>query len=53
VVYSEGLSLDGAAVPVGVSCRICERPDCHQRAFPPLGRNPHVSAFPSLGKGTG
>ena len=38
VVYSEGLNLDGAAVPVGVSCRICERPDCHQRAFPPLGR---------------
>jgi predicted transcriptional regulator len=38
VVYSEGLRLDGAAVPVGVSCRICERPDCHQRAFPPLGR---------------
>jgi len=38
VVYSEGLSLDGAAVPVGVSCRICERPDCHQRALPPLGR---------------
>ena len=37
-MYSEGLSLDGAAVPVGVSCRICERPDCHQRAFPPLGR---------------
>lgn len=38
VVYSEGLRLDGAAVPVGVSCRICERPNCHQRAFPPLGR---------------
>jgi hypothetical protein len=38
VVYSEGLRLDGAAVPIGVSCRICERPDCHQRAFPPLGR---------------
>jgi predicted transcriptional regulator/DNA-binding XRE family transcriptional regulator len=38
VVYSEGLQLDGLAVPVGVSCRICERPDCHQRAFPPLGR---------------
>jgi hypothetical protein len=38
VVYSEGVRLDGAAVPVGVSCRICERPDCHQRAFPPLGR---------------
>lgn len=38
VVYSEGLSLTGAAVPIGVSCRICERPDCHQRAYPPLGR---------------
>ena len=38
VVYSQGLQLDGPAVPVGVSCRICERPDCHQRAFPPLGR---------------
>jgi predicted transcriptional regulator/transcriptional regulator with XRE-family HTH domain len=38
VVYSEGLRLDGVAVPVGVSCRICERPNCHQRAFPPLGR---------------
>ena len=33
----EGLRLDGAAVP-SVSRRICERPDCHQRAFPPLGR---------------
>ncbi len=38
VVYSAGLRLDGAAVPVGVSCRICERPDCHQRAYPPLDR---------------
>ncbi|HWJ04846.1 MAG TPA: short-chain fatty acyl-CoA regulator family protein [Steroidobacteraceae bacterium] len=38
VVYSEGLRLDGAAVPVGVSCRICERPNCHQRAYPPLDR---------------
>jgi predicted transcriptional regulator/transcriptional regulator with XRE-family HTH domain len=44
VVYSEGLRLDGQAVPVGVSCRICERPDCHQRAFPPLGRRLTVQA---------
>lgn len=33
---------DGAArriaVPVGVTCRLCERPDCHQRAHPPLRR---------------
>ena len=44
VVYSQGLQLDGPAVPVGVSCRICERPDCHQRAFPPLGRRLVVRA---------
>jgi hypothetical protein len=24
--------------PIGVSCRICERRDCHQRAVPPLER---------------
>ena len=24
--------------PIGVSCRICERRNCHQRAVPPLKR---------------
>ena len=24
--------------PIGISCRICERRDCHQRAVPPLER---------------
>ena len=24
------------AVPVGVTCRLCDRKDCPQRAFPPL-----------------
>ena len=24
-----------AATPIGTSCRICPRPDCDQRAFPP------------------
>lgn len=38
VVYSEGLRLDGPAVPIGTSCRICERTDCRQRAFPPIDR---------------
>jgi XRE family transcriptional regulator, fatty acid utilization regulator len=38
LVYSAGLPLDGPAVPIGVSCRICERADCHQRAFPTLDR---------------
>ncbi|MBY0432297.1 MAG: short-chain fatty acyl-CoA regulator family protein [Rhodospirillales bacterium] len=39
VVYSAGLDVSntGAAVPIGVNCRICERPACQQRAFPPVG----------------
>ena len=38
LVYSDGIDLDRAetAVPVGVTCRICERMDCEQRSFPPL-----------------
>lgn len=38
LVYSAAVQIDGAAVPIGISCRICEREDCHQRAFPPLDR---------------
>ena len=38
VVYASGLDLDGPAARIGVSCRICERDDCPQRAFPPLDR---------------
>lgn len=39
LVYAAGLDLNNpaAAVPVGSSCRICERLDCHQRAVPPAG----------------
>lgn len=37
IVYADGLRLGGdAAVPIGVNCRLCERLDCSQRAFPPL-----------------
>lgn len=38
LVYSDGIDLSNldAAVPIGISCRICERMDCLQRAFPPL-----------------
>lgn len=36
IVYADGFDLDAAAVPVGVSCRLCERMDCRQRAFPPM-----------------
>lgn len=40
LVYADGVDLDAhdAAVPVGVTCRLCERMDCEQRAFPPLQR---------------
>jgi predicted transcriptional regulator/DNA-binding XRE family transcriptional regulator len=38
LVYSDGIDLDSAhtATPVGVTCRLCERSDCEQRAFPSI-----------------
>ena len=38
VVYADGLDLarPEAATEIGVGCRLCERADCRQRAFPPL-----------------
>ena len=40
MIYSAGLDLEDkeAAVPIGVSCRVCERNNCPQRAFPPIGK---------------
>jgi hypothetical protein len=38
LIYAEGLDLKGRFEPIGISCRICERPDCHQRSVPPLER---------------
>ncbi len=40
LVYADGLDLtrDGAFEPIGISCRICERANCHQRSVPPLER---------------
>jgi predicted transcriptional regulator/plasmid maintenance system antidote protein VapI len=39
LVYSEGLDLSGGvSTPIGAGCRVCERDDCPQRAFPALGR---------------
>lgn len=39
VVYGDGLDLTGsAATPIGSGCRVCERDNCPQRAFPQLGR---------------
>jgi predicted transcriptional regulator/transcriptional regulator with XRE-family HTH domain len=38
LVYADGYDLDNldAAVPIGTTCRLCERMDCEQRAFAPL-----------------
>ena len=38
LVYADGIDLENldAAVPVGITCRMCERLDCEQRAFPAL-----------------
>ena len=36
VVYADGLDLERSKVGIGLSCRLCDRPDCRSRAFPPL-----------------
>jgi hypothetical protein len=38
MVYSDGMDLENVhlATPVGVTCRLCERSDCEQRAFPSI-----------------
>ena len=38
LVYADGLDLRGEFDPIGISCRICERRNCHQRSVPPLER---------------
>lgn len=40
LVYADNLDVSNAAAyePIGISCRICERSDCHQRSVPPLER---------------
>lgn len=41
LVYAEGLELDESnpGTPIGSGCRVCERMNCPQRAFPPLGKD--------------
>lgn len=44
LVYSDGVDLENpaAATPVGVTCRLCERTDCAERALPSLRHPLHV-----------
>jgi len=41
LTYAEGMDLKNKNLetPIGVSCRICPRTDCQQRAFPPIDKN--------------
>ena len=41
LAYSEGMDLQNKKLetPIGVSCRICPRVDCQQRAFPPIDKD--------------
>ncbi|WP_299373175.1 helix-turn-helix transcriptional regulator [uncultured Tateyamaria sp.] len=40
LVFADGMDIarDAAFEPIGISCRICERKQCHQRSVPPLER---------------
>ncbi|MDG1116514.1 MAG: short-chain fatty acyl-CoA regulator family protein [Flavimaricola sp.] len=44
LVYADHMDLGTPAAyqPIGISCRICERRECHQRAVPPLERRVRV-----------
>lgn len=40
LVYSRGLNLQDTmtSTPIGMGCKVCERPACSQRAFPFIGK---------------
>jgi predicted transcriptional regulator/transcriptional regulator with XRE-family HTH domain len=46
IVYADGLDLSAhaAAVPIGTTCRLCERADCRQRALPPYRQPAKIAA---------
>jgi hypothetical protein len=45
LVYATGMDLDNAdaVVPIGPSCRLCERLDCAQRASPAVGHKLRIN----------
>lgn len=40
LVYADGFDLadPNAFTPIGIGCKVCERPNCEQRAFPAIGK---------------
>jgi hypothetical protein len=47
LIYADDLDISNrkAFEPIGISCRICERHNCHQRSVPPLER--HLTVDPN------
>lgn len=45
LVYADNMDIGAAEhyAPIGISCRICERRNCHQRSVPPLERQLRVN----------
>ena len=45
LVYADDLDVSNARAfePIGISCRICERTECHQRSVPPIERRLQVT----------
>ncbi len=45
LVYARGLDVGDASayVPIGMGCKVCERPACPQRAFPAIGQAGRIS----------
>jgi len=41
ITYSDGIDFQNKKLetPIGISCRICPRIDCEQRAFPPIDKD--------------
>lgn len=41
MIYADGLDIGNPQLfePIGVSCRICPRANCHQRSVPPMDRH--------------
>ena len=49
LVYAKGVDLENAeATPIGVTCRLCERPDCAARAHPPMRRRLVIDEYRRL-----
>lgn len=44
LVYADGLDMTQprAFEPIGISCRICPRQNCHQRSVPPIDRELYI-----------